>query len=321
MDKQLLDEVIACLPEGRTFFHYHRDRYVLLLLEELARRNDVKRVSELKQTPYAHWLQKPFVKDWLAARGRADVPVQDLLQHWPAALPHFTYLLSLGAWGQDRGGGWRQTSRPGWNLVLRLNLPMAHQRYLCEEAGAGGLRDLQWNGHPCDDRRLTLSWARLDIDFATGEALIEEIQSDWTRDVESMRGFVRRARQDGRKTVCWYDREVGLHVLEHYVATFQAQQRLWHEAMLAAALWFLWQELGIRRVFYHSWETGLAVKRMEREWGPPRSLYTDLPERFGFRRVGEGPSFLESSRHVRKLKARQQRQRQPVEWSWYHWAA
>jgi hypothetical protein len=322
MDKQLLDEVIACLPEGRTFFHYHRDRYVLLLLEELARRSGVTRISDIKRGPYAHWLQKGFVKEWLAAQGRADVPVQELLSHWPAGLPHFPYLLSLGEWGHERRDVWKQTSRPGWNLVLRLNLPMQHQRYLCRVGGAQDLDDLQWGGHPIDGDRLTLAWARIDLDFATGEALIEEIQSDWTRDIAAMKRCFQRARSNGRSTTWWFGKCVSLRVLEDYVAEFQTQERMWHEAMLSATLWFLWRELGIRRVFYHSWETGNVLKQFARGYSvPPRSLYTDLPERFGFRRVPAGPAFIESDRHVRKLKAKLQQQRKPATFSWYHWAA
>jgi hypothetical protein len=92
MDKNTLEEVIACLPEGRTFFHYHRDRY----------------------------------------------------------------LLSLGAWGHDKRSNWRQTSRPGWNLVLHLNLPMQHQR-LMQAAGMGEVDGMQWNCHPRDGERLTMA--------------------------------------------------------------------------------------------------------------------------------------------------------------------
>lgn len=32
--------------------------------------------------------------------------------------------------------------------------------------------------------RDTLAWSRIDFDFDTGEALIEEIQSDWVRRVK-----------------------------------------------------------------------------------------------------------------------------------------
>lgn len=38
-------------------------------------------------------------------------------------------------------------------------------------------------GHPVSRQRNTLAWARLDLDLNSATALIEEIQSDWIRDV------------------------------------------------------------------------------------------------------------------------------------------
>jgi hypothetical protein len=314
MDKQLLDEVIACLPEERTFFHYHRDRYVLLLLEELQRQGTVRTVADLKRTPHAHWLQKAFVKQWLAAQGRADLPVGALLAHWPNELPHFTYLLSLGRWGSDRRDHWLQTSRPGWNLVLHLNLPMQHLRRL-RDAGHGDPRRLQGRSHPHDGNRLTLAWTRIDLDLARNEALIEEVQSDWMRDIARLQGYALRQRERGQATMKWRGEDCRTSDLLAYAALLQPQEKIWQEAMLAAALWFLWRELGIRRVYYHSWSTGIAVKHLDPEWAPPRSLYTELPERFGFRRAAAGPEFLERDRRVQRV-----RRIQP-DWSWYHWAA
>lgn len=314
MDKHLLDEVIACLPEGRTFFHYHRDRYVLLLLEQLARSGAIHTLADLRRTPFAHWLQKDFVKRWLALQGRADLPVADLLQHWPADLPHQTYLLSLGRWGQDRRNTWRQTSRPGWNLVLHLNLPLAHRRTL-GRAGADHIDQLQWREHPRDGHRLTLAWARIDLDFASGEALVEEVQSDWIRRVARLRAFAQRQQARGEPRLRWGGVELKTGVVLDYAAEVAAQEKLWQEAMLAATLWFLWHELGISRVFYHRYETSLLLKHFDAEWAPPRSLYTDLPERFGFRLVGDGPGFIEADRQVRALR------RRASDWRWYHWAA
>lgn len=314
MDTQLLDEVIACLPQGRTFFHYHRDRYVLLLLEQLARAGTIHTLADLKRTPFAHWLQKGFVKQWLAAQGRTDLPVSALLQHWPAELPHDSYLLSLGRWGQDRRARWRQTSRPGWNLVLHLNLPLAHRRQL-DHAGAGDLDCLQWEGHPRDGHRLTLAWARIDLDFASGEALVEEVQGDWLHQVAQLRRRALRQQAEGLRQMSWYGMEVRTGALLAYAEQVAAQEKVWQEAMLAATLWFLWRELGIGRVFYHRYETSLLLKHFDAHWAPPRSLYTDLPERFGFRLVNDGPGFIESDRQVRALR------RRAPDWRWYEWAA
>jgi hypothetical protein len=48
---------------------------------------------------------------------------------------------------------------------------------------------------------------------------------------------------------------------------------------------------------------------------PPRSLYTELPEKFAFERVNQGPLFLERDPKVKKVKKRQD------VWQWYRWAA
>lgn len=41
---------------------------------------------------------------------------------------------------------------------------------------------LFYHGHPVrKDDVETLAWARIDLDFASNQALIEEIQSDWVK--------------------------------------------------------------------------------------------------------------------------------------------
>jgi hypothetical protein len=39
----------------------------------------------------------------------------------------------------------------------------------------------EWSAHPIRRSPSTLAWSRVDIDFENGEALIEEIQTDWVR--------------------------------------------------------------------------------------------------------------------------------------------
>ena len=71
--------------------------------------------------------------------------------------------------------------------------------------------------------------------------------------------------------------------------------------MLCATLWFLFEELGIRRVFYHRHETGARMKAITHSL-PPRSLYTDLPEQFGFRLTHNGPGFIRDGMNRRQLR-------------------
>ena len=68
--------------------------------------------------------------------------------------------------------------------------------------------------------------------------------------------------------------------------------------MLSAALSLVRNELGVRRVFFHTFETGSRLKRMG-ACAPPRSLYTKLPRRFCFRPTHSGPLFLHEERDRR----------------------
>jgi hypothetical protein len=137
MDKKSLHELIACLPEGRTLFHYHRDRYVAYLLEHLVRRGRLETVADLKKSPYAGWLNKPLLRDCIASHGRGDMPLRTLCaQAWCQSTPN-TYLLSLGQWGSEKRDRWYQTSRSGLNLVLHLNLPRSHEIFLRDVARLG----------------------------------------------------------------------------------------------------------------------------------------------------------------------------------------
>ena len=67
----------------------------------------------------------------------------------------------------------------------------------------------EWWSHPVrQDGRHTLAWARMDVDLDAGEALIEEIQSDWIREAVSE---WRRSRQvkDRQAFLYWLGRYLG----------------------------------------------------------------------------------------------------------------
>ena len=69
------------------------------------------------------------------------------------------------------------------NLVLQLNFNSSQIRALRRLTG-GEQRTFNPLDHPVcrpghPRYRETLAWARIDFDFETNEALIEEIQSDW----------------------------------------------------------------------------------------------------------------------------------------------
>ncbi len=241
MDKQAVAEVIACLPSDRTLYRYFPGRYALMLLADHVQSG--RSIHALRQSRFAPLLQKPLVRTMLAECGCGVVDRALLDACWPASCE--TFLLGLACWGEANDRLWCQTSRHGYNLVLQLNFNTGDMAqfarlvanpyiYNCEE-------------HPSCKRsakryRETLAWARIDLSLDTDEALIEEVQSDWISYVH------------------WHSSPAS--ALERFLKRYE---RIWSEATLAAAIWFLRHEIGIRRIFYHDFETGNAMKGL-REW-------------------------------------------------------
>lgn len=301
MDRQTADEVVACLVGERTLYPYYRDRYSLGLLRHLSRQGPLS-VAALKDSPYAALLHKPRVKNVLAELGGRRIE-ECLLAGHDYDEAQETFLLTLDTWGSQRRSErrWRQTSRPGYNLVLQLNFCARHDaRY-----ARLGCTDSRFNyyGHPVSSRRNTLAWARLDLDLASGTALIEEIQSDWIRRVAWLAERVAWRLRSGQ-TLDDEARLYGLHcslrtAQEYCDFVLTRYSAIWAEAMLWAAIAFLREEIGLTRIFYHSAEGGRLLKRIQGSQ-PPRSLYTELPRKFCFAPTGEAPEFLLAEPEARK---------------------
>ncbi|MCB9581750.1 MAG: hypothetical protein H6717_32260 [Polyangiaceae bacterium] len=300
-------------------FPYFKDRYALLLLAWAA--DEGESVRALKQGRFSALFDKPVVKDVAA---RAPQLTRDLLLGVSApSVEH--YRITLGRWGARRVGEWRpaafQTTRPGENLVLQLNFPRSHHRP-CFGLVAPYPRDRLWDehpwicaGHPVARHELTLAWARIDVAFDSSEALIEEIQSDWVRNAlaEARELASLRPEELSHAELFGFPSHVGVyHVLSYVEHVLAPHTRMWAEATLAAALWYLREVLQIRRVFYNTYETGTYLKDLDDQtYRPPRSLYTDLPRRFCFRRTSERPAALSRCRHP---LVRKKLQRTDLEW-------
>ncbi len=309
MDLHVAQEILACLQGERTVFPYYRDRYSIGLLRHLSQRSPSGpgfSVAALKQTPYAPLLQKPRVRTLLAGRGHGplDAPYLALHDHDPQQ-SHF--ILNLALWGSARRSErrHRQISRPGFNLVLQLNFNTEHERRF----RALGCRLSRFNywGHPVSCLRNTLAWARLDVDLAANCALIEEIQSDWVRNVawleERARGKLAAGHPASASTKI-YGLECSLATtLDYCVHVRTRYSALWAEAMLWAAIHFIRDELGINGVYYHSERGGQLLKGITGT-APPRSLYTDLPRRFCFTPTREVPAFLSDDKDVQRALRR-----------------
>jgi len=203
MKCEIAKEVVACLPKGRTLFHYSKDDYAFQLLHLL--KKDGEEIRELRSSPLARLLEKPRVKPYLAGccdgRLRQDViPRQQFLPEGQ------NYRLSLDVWGEDVRQ-WRdhQVSRKGVSLVLQLNLNRNHFTKLSRCADLDDYDPFGGWGHPAREGRYpTLSWCRLDFDLQTGEALIEEIQTDLLREMKDLAKRAYRARKRNREEVSFY---------------------------------------------------------------------------------------------------------------------
>lgn len=152
----------------------------------------------------------------------------------------------------------------------------------------------------------------MDIEFDTDEVLIEEVQTDWLRYAG---GYLRRLERCFQNSSHCGDRRTAcakrLEAMRRYVKeTLSPYYRMWDEAVLAAAIKFSVDELGIRNIYYHSFETGNALKGISDRY-PPRSLYADLPRKFCFEQTEEMPGML---RNRRAVKRKLRRVREPP---WY----
>jgi hypothetical protein len=150
-------------------------------------------------------------------------------------------------------------------------------------------------GHPHAERGLTMAWVRIDLELDAGEALIEEVQSDWIKYAELARSSLAPRVEDLGATSY-----LGVHpflVLAYVDSVLRPHTDTWAEAALSAAIDFVRGSLGIRRIFFNSFDTGCFLKELD--GGPPRWIYSTLPRKFGFRRTYERPRALSRCKHPR----------------------
>ncbi len=289
MELQELTEIIDCLSHERKVFYYFRDRYALMLLKDYIGDNSMP-INHLRKSPYAKLLNKAPVKKALGLAGNGIINAEQLEMIWDDK--PLAFVTSLSQWGEgNKDWQWNQMSRKGYHLVLQLNMATDHTEKFQRLITPDDLHTFNLSGHPSleEGQRETLAWVRLDLDFTTGEVLIEEIQCDWIREV-------REAVREGYEFYGDYSEEQ----LETYANVILAPYaKIWEEAMLAATIDFIRHDLGIDTIYYHSFETGAVLKHIKYT-KPPRSLYTKLPSRFAFQRTNNGPEFLMREKYVHK---------------------
>lgn len=302
------------LPEDMAF-PYYADRESPWLLAQLM--PDQARVADLRAATFGKLLNRPLVQPLVARCGgalarrdvwavahadramRLPVPGGAGLAGLEAAFaqPWQDFGLSFDAWGTAYDL-WNQTSRKGGNLVIQLGFPSDHADLMGRFAGGKGRKDFEFDMHPIRTTgRPTLAWARVDVDLASGHALIEEVQSDWLRNVRDEVDYVEYDAPRSRELAQLRAYEAGL--LARY-------GKIWPRAMLLATLMLLRDEFACRTVWMHQPKAGAIYKGIDGVH-PPRSLYTSLPKSFCFEPTQAVPPFLqrEKRRKLRRLGAKE----------------
>ena len=314
MKKEEIQDILACLSNYRAKFYYFRGRYALILLSYAVGKG--RGIHEIKSSRFCQLLHKPLARKITRTLGEGFLTPEAIGAVWPSR--YHCYLLTLGCWGgrEPWARFYNQTSRPGWNLVLHLNFSSRHnQAYnaLLKPDAAGPFK---CDAHPiAEGKDHTLAWARLDLDMDSGEALIEEIQTDWIRMALESRKVLEAYEKNPHANRLYrrhrYIDTLGCDskALARYLDyILKPHVRLWDEAMLASAIWFLREEIGMLKIFYHAFDFGCRIKRIS-GYKPPRSLYTKLPERFCFQKTSQPPDFLlrkNNRKMIHLLKSRDQ---------------
>ena len=300
MDKAQMDEILACLDRCKWVLNFYPDGYAVFLIKQWLKQRDRASVREVKASPYAKLLNKPVLKELIATQSVLDEQV--LNDIWPAKVEPL--VITLGSWGNEASENYYQTSRPGFNLVLQVNLNNQWYRALRNilSISANEVFDC---GHPINlDRQATLGWVRLDLDFNTNEVLIEEVQSDFVRWMLKINQQANKAKQKGKESFWFYGFNLKTDlVLASWHQFDSIVMKQWQEALLWSALWFCDHELGMNNIYYHTFDTGALLKGLNYT-KPPRSIYTDLPKKFCFELTDIAPQFIaENKRAKRRLKA------------------
>lgn len=293
MDIRDANEIIACLPTERTVYRYCNDEYAAQLLAPKLGSAGVP-VREIRASRWGRLLDRKPVATVLKHCGAATLCNHDLL-----GMPRENdraYVLTLGLWGW-RGGdrSYYQTSRSGVNLVLQVNFDRAHDRTYARMLQPVADSNLNYHLHPvCKHGRTTMAWVRLDIDLASGQALIEEVQNDWLRRARSACEAAGWAMNDNRPDQIIRQMGSARKVKAYCEYVLKRHAHDWAEVALSAAVGFLIEEIGIAQIWYHDSDTGARLKRIK--WSkPPRSIYTSLPRSFCFERTSQAPGFLVST--------------------------
>lgn len=306
MKRQDISMIRQILPHEMPF-PYYPDRQSPWLLSQLMEPESP--VSTLKQSRLSRLLSRPLLTPMVAQCGgvlrRHDVMAvahADRAMRFDGLGPSAISGLELAYQSQwmdfclsfDQWSG-EQITRKAHNLVVQLGFPTEHAELLWRFDQRSAVGQYQSCWHPVrTEGRPTLAWCRLDLDLASGQCLIEEIQSDWLR-------FVDRAR---RRLENRAPRSRELRLTSDYEQALQRKYaKIWAEVMMLAVLMLLRDEFAVRDVWMHQPASGAKLKGIT--WGrlPPRSIYTKLPRSFGFEPTRDMPVILGSKQRSTARRA------------------
>lgn len=309
-----VEELLFFLKGEMAHYSYFQDRYAFQFLAWTLETHGEKSVGQLKQHAFGKFLNKPLLKK---LSGKNSKWSAELLQmQWPETCRN--YEITFDKWGNHKEWSryWNQSCRKGSNLVLQLNFSEDHDLAQHKFKSGWGWLDNNYACHPVrKGGRHTLSWSRIDIDWETEEALIEEIQSDWITsllDSRKMYQNIKNGRSRYQKKLTKNEEKL-IEILASYLESLRFEVKHWPEITLAATIDLLRNQLGIKKIWYHTPESGALVKRLGTD-GVPRSHYKDLPRRFGFQRKQEWPEFIRKNWGTRRKKI--QEKCEAMEWNY-----
>lgn len=303
MTSDELSFLTETLGTAKKDYYYYKDQYAADILS-MALQGPVK-VADLKKSRFGRFTHKKAVSSILGAVGKNTVNGKDFAGHYHEEAVKFG--VTLGSWGEYAKGGkdpWYQTSRNGWNLVLQLNF---NENHLCDYfrliRSCTDFHPFIYADHPVLKKAgFTLAWSRLDVDLENGEVLIEEIQNDWLREAKDEMQDAKVTLELAAKNKSFSDREIrkAENYIRYYEKCLKPYIRIWDEAILNLAIGFAVAELGCRKIWYHTVESGNRLKGLAEDFMPPRSLYSKLPQRFGFELTDQAPVMLKKDKKLKK---------------------
>ena len=299
MNKNEIKWITSCLPD-KMIYPYFKDKYALELLQ-LAFPESTK-MATVKQSKFGRFLNKSLVRELIATCGSGQIDFNKVGTVWREDTSFLR--LTMSQWGDVqrwKNGNYHQVSRPALNLVLQVNFDSAHDHCFYQTIGKENQGYFGYVDHPQHDKLNTLGWLRLDINMETGEALIEEVQSDWVKQAARYKRNLKTQPKDEDCECLACQRP---KALELYLNQFKPYMKLWDEMILSAGIWFLVKQLGLKKIWYHSFETSKHYKMMPDYSLPPKSVYSKLPQRFGFDKVQKAPELITECKALGKLARR-----------------